>query len=103
MVDTMGNAVNRKVIYQNCNGQEFDAHLLGGTDLGAHLLVDIDGAPVILRRVAWFGDAHPGGEHWRYASPNDELDDVPVVRRTGDLPAIQDCECHEWRDGEATG
>lgn len=94
----MGTA-GRKIIYTNCYGQEFDGHLMGGTDLGAHLLVDIDGTPVILRRVPWFGDALPCGESWRYAALHDALDDATVVRKTGELPAIcDDCGELEYRD-----
>lgn len=100
----MGTA-GRKIIYANCNGQEFDGHLMGGTPAGAHLLVDIDGSPVILRRVPWMGDTHPGGECWRYAALHDALDaDTPVVVRTGEWPAVferaDDCGEHEYPDGE---
>jgi hypothetical protein len=106
MNTNMRHCIDRPVIYQNCAGREFPALLLGGTTLGAHLLVNVDGTPVILRRVPWFGDSVAGGEHWRYVALHDALESVPVVRRTCEMPVVADdesCAVHEWRDEEDLG
>jgi len=67
---------SRQAIYQDSNGREYPAVIIGRTPAGAHLAVEIDGEVVVKMRVP----------RWQYA----EVDDVPVVKRTGEMDAIED-------------
>ena len=78
----------RSVIFQDSDGREYQARIIGRTPAGAHLAVQLEDGAAIKRAVPWFGDA-ADGPRWRYSVPS-----YPTAERAWS------CAGHEWRDSE---
>jgi hypothetical protein len=90
-----------EVWYQDTRGVRHTAYFLGETPAGAHLLVQLDGSPRILRGVRAYDGQALDVPSWRRLSVA-PLHCVPDLQRTAELEVIYD-PGYDYELGRASG